>query len=287
MLHLPVWTIAIFGYYGNSGQQRSWFELVATLTLGSCIAGGVFVLNQIYDIESDRTNKKLFFLAEGIISSRTAWLFVICLNIAALIIGFALSGPVGILATLGILLGIFYSAPPVALKNRAWPAVCTNAVGHGTLIYLIGHCAAGTSWLTGLIQSLPYFFAVGAVYIGTTAPDVDGDRKTGKRTIAVAYGEKATLYFAISLYCLAVMAGLLLTDIPFLIASLAAGPFYFWAVIVGSTKRIFMAIKISVVTLSLVACYFFPPYLPFLIILIIATRAYHKWRFNLDYPAIK
>ena len=287
MLHLPVWTIAILGYYGTGPDHPGWGRLVLVLVLGTLLAGAVFVLNQIYDIESDRINNKLFFLAEGIISVRMAWLIVICLNIISLIIGFALSIKVGIVSVLIVLLGIFYSAPPAALKNRAWPAIFTNAIGHGSLIYLLGHVAAGGRWLPGVFKSLPYFIAVAAVYIGTTGPDLKGDKISGKQTIAVIYGEKATALIAFSFYLLALGAGFWQSDIPFLIAALAAGPFYVWGSFAGGTGRVFMAIKISVITLSLVAGFFFPPYLPFLIILIAVTRIYHKQKFGLAYPTIK
>jgi len=287
MLHLPVWTIVILGYYSHQPADPGWLKIPALMLLGSGLFGAVFLINQIYDIESDRINNKLHFLPKDYVKVKIAWLMTVLLNIVSLILAFLISPRVGFVSLIIIILGVLYSIPPIALKNRAWPAALANGLGHGTLVYIIGYCAGGGSVIAGLIKSIPYFMAVAAVYIGTTLPDIDGDKRTGKHTIGVRFGKNKTQAIILICYLLALLAGFAVKDTPFLIASLAVAPFYIWSAYSRSIKATVLAVKMSIISLSLAASYFFPLYLVFLILLIFATRAYYRYRFNMDYPSIK
>jgi 4-hydroxybenzoate polyprenyltransferase len=284
MLHLPVWTIAILGFYRASSTNSG---LLPVLFLGSGLAGAVFILNQIYDIESDRLNDKIFFLPRQIIKLGSAWLMVIVLNMVSIILAFYISLSVGVVALVIIMLGVFYSVPPLSLKNKTWWAVIANGIGHGTLVFLLGFCAAGGSFLPGIIKSLPYFFSVAAVYIGTTLPDIEGDKQTSKLTLGSVYSEKRAKHTMMAFYILSLISGFALNDTPFLIAAIVAAPFYIWSIFAAKIKPAVMAIKISIISLSLAAGYFEPSYIIFLVFLIVLTRVYYKFRFNLVYPSIK
>jgi len=287
MLHLPIWTILILAFYRAQNQTSSIFLLPAVLLLGTAVFGAVFILNQIYDIESDRLNNKLFFLPREIISVGVAWIMAVALNVVSVLIGFYLSFTVGFVILLIIVLGILYSVPPIALKNKAWSAAIANGLGHGTFVFILGYCAGNGSFITGIIKSIPYFMAVTAVYIGTTLPDVKGDRETGKLTIGVVYGERRAKHIILGFYIVAVLTGLLFNDTPFVIASLLTAPFYLWAVFSPETKITVLAVKVSIITLALAAGYFYPVYIIFLIGLIYGTRIYYKQRFDIEYPSIK
>jgi 4-hydroxybenzoate polyprenyltransferase len=286
MLHLPVWTILILGYYsGSFGQNHRW-ELLSALLIGTGLFGAVFMINQIYDIESDRINNKLHFLPRGYIKVPVAWAMTVGLNVISLIGAFAMSIRVGLIVAMVVILGVLYSAPPLVLKDRAWSATIANGLGHGTLVYLLGFCAAGGDIVAGITKSLPYFFAVAAVYIGTTLPDIDGDKHTGKLTIGVRCGQNLTIYIIMIIYVLAAISGFMVSDRLFLFAALAASPFYFWALFARSIKAVVLAVKVSIITLTLAAIYQAPLYLLFLVVLIFATRAYYKARFDMAYPSI-
>lgn len=286
MLHLPVWTVLLLGYYSYDYSHGNKWNLLLALVLGTALFGGVFLINQIYDIESDRINNKLHFLPRGIIKVSVAWLMTILLNLVSLIGGFVISFKIGLVISAVVLLGILYSVPPIALKNRPWSAAIANGLGHGTLVYLIGYCTAGGGLFTGAIKSLPYFFAVAAVYIGTTLPDIDGDRLTGKRTIGVDLGERTSIYIVILCYLIALVFGIIVSDKPFLYAALAAGLFYMYALLKRSIKPVVLALKVSILTLTLAAGYMMPLYILSVIILVFLTRAYYKARFNMEYPSI-
>jgi geranylgeranylglycerol-phosphate geranylgeranyltransferase len=285
MLQIPVWTITILGYYRFSDSAG--IVLPLALVIGTGLASGVFLINQIYDIESDRINQKIHFLPKGFVKISTAWVMAIFLYLISLILAFYLSISVGFLALIIALSGIFYSVPPIALKNRSYTAVLTNAFGHGSLIFAFGYSVAGGEIFQGFYRSLPYFFAVGAVYIGTTLPDIEGDKKTGKITFGVIYGEKKGNLFILLCYFISLIAGLIVWDVPFLVAALVVSPFYIWLALTGKIKTTVLTVKLSIVSLSLAAAYFYPVYIVFLVVLILSMRAYYRHRFCFTYPSLK
>ncbi len=286
MLIIPVWTILLLGFYhSGSGLPYSlrmfWIAFAAT-----GLSGAVFILNQIFDIESDRANNKVYFLPKGYVKIGAAWMLYAVLNIVSLSIAFAISTTAGFFGLAILALGAAYSTPPFVIKDRPWPGFIANAFGHGTLVYLLGYCSLGGDLKSGLLKSLPYFLSVAAVYIGTTLADIEGDKLTGKRTLAVAMGINRSIYFLTVCYFLSLAAAIIIEDIPFLWAALAVCPFYIWAVAVKSLKSSMIALKLSIVTLSLVSAYFYPCYFIFLLAVILLTRIYYRKRFGMDYPAI-
>jgi 4-hydroxybenzoate polyprenyltransferase len=285
-LHLPVWTILLLGYASQISIGHHSPELLLALICATGLFGGVFLINQIYDIESDRLNDKVYFLPRGIISLKTAWIMTLTINIVSLVIAFIISISVGIISILLVILGIFYSAPPFAFKGKPWAGALANGLGHGTFVYMLGYSAAGGGLLLGGLRSLPYFLAVASVYIGTTLPDMDGDKNTDKITLSVKFGVKKTILFMFISYLLALVAALLVGDIIFWIAAGIVAPLYFYAFAMRTTKAAFLAVKISVASLSLAAAYLYPLYLVFLALFIFATRVYYKKRFGLVYPSL-
>lgn len=286
MLIIPVWTVLLLGFYhSGNGLPFTWKMLwVALASTG--LAGAVFVLNQIFDIESDRINDKVYFLPKGYVKVGAAWIIYIILNIISLSIAFFVSAIAGFVGLAILLLGALYSVPPFIIKDRPWPGFVSNAFGHGTLVYLLGYCSLGGDLNQGLVKSLPYFLSVAAVYVGTTLADIEGDKASGKRTLAVIWGINRSVYFLIACYAVSISAAIYLKDMPFLWAALAVSPFYIWLVITRNIKSAMLALKLSIVSLSLASAYFYPGYCIFLAIVIAITRIYYKNRFGINYPAL-
>jgi 4-hydroxybenzoate polyprenyltransferase len=286
MLIIPVWTVLLLGFYhsGNglpfSGKML-WIALAAT-----GLSGAVFILNQIFDIESDRINDKVYFLPKGYVKIGTAWVMFTALNILSILVSFLISPTVGLIGLSILILGVAYSMPPFVIKDRPWPGFLANAFGHGTLVFLLGYCALGGKLLPGLIKSLPYFLSVSAVYIGTTLADIEGDKRTGKKTLAVIWGMNRSVYFLVGCYFVSLLAAFYVMDKPFLWAALAVAPFYIWTAIAKHIRSALMALKISIVTLSLASAYYYPVYLIFLLALILFTRIYYDKRFGIKYPSL-
>lgn len=279
----PVWTIALLGTI-RSGLTHEmppimWFAFFIHL---SALFGGVYTLNQICDVESDRLNKKLYFLPEGIISIDAAWRFTIALNVFALSVSVIFGWRHLILTAFIVMLGALYSVGKSPWKNQPWLGLISNVVGHGLVVFLFGFvvtaCPMSESWLTGIAYSM----AVGAVYLATTVPDVEGDRSTSKRTPAVQWGERATMIAAAALVVVAICIAALIGDRYLAVAGLVALPFF----VVASVRSSYAAsaAKAAVGALSIAAAIAYPAYLILLVSGFVGTRLFFRWRFGISYP---
>ncbi len=282
----PVWTILLLGHR-RSAQLTGESHLPAlAVLLVTFLVGGVYVLNQICDMESDKLNKKLLFLAQGHISKRSALVEMTVLNVLSIVPAFLISLQLGLLFVLGALFGLAYSAPPLALKNKPLGGLVTNALAHGSLVFLIGWSMNRSLSAESALFSLPYLLAVAAVYLNTTIPDIQGDEATGKITFAVRWGKGRTMALSTFLVAFAMILSLVVNDIPFFMASALTLPFFAFAAIDRRERAVVVSTKVSILLLSIAAGVFYPWYFPILILGFVATRLYYRARFNMDYPSL-
>lgn len=307
-LLVPVWTIFFLGLITGDGYARIGGLLTKSSILSSVawwglagfslIVASIYVVNQIVDIESDRINHKLFLLPHGFISVRTAWvLSILCMG-AGLTIGiFIIGNPaIAVIFIASILLGFLYNLPPIQLKNSALGGILANALGHGMLTYLAGWCIArgnepfNAAILTaGLISGLAPTLANAAVYLATTIPDAEGDRKTGKKTFCVAYGEKKTA-IAAALFCVGtVVTSFFMPYNKWVMTVPSAISLLIFMLFAVSTTRehSFQAFKWPVILLSVFVALFIPEYAVLILLTFFGSKAYYKWRFNFNYPTLK
>jgi 4-hydroxybenzoate polyprenyltransferase len=282
----PVWTILLLGHRRSAVLSGGSHLPGLAVLLVTFLVGAVYVLNQVCDIESDRLNNKLFFLAQGLISKRSALVEMIVLNLAAIIPAFLISLQLGLLFVLGALFGFLYSVRPFALKNKPIGGLITNALAHGSLAFLIGWSMNRSLSAESLIFSLPYFLAVAAVYLNTTVPDLEGDRATGKITFAVRWGRQKTTVLSFLLVISAVVLSLVTGDTPFLVASALSLPFFLFAGFNRKERAVALSTKASILFLSVAAGFFYPWYFVILILGFAATRLYYRARFAMNYPAL-
>jgi len=297
----PVWTIVILGARaadvreGGSPITSLGFsaiptDLVLLLLFSTLLYGGVYTLNQVFDIESDKQNKKLFFLAEGMISVKSAIVLTVILDLVAVIGAFTLGLWVGLLFSFIVVLGILYSHPRTNFKGQPSHGYWSNAVGHGIVPFMIGWAAFGDIGLEAALKAVPYMFGVGAIYLNTTLPDRDGDRAVGKITHGVRWGIKKTMQASVFLVVLSIITAQMAGDFAYLLASLISLPFFVMAAAASKKEampRIILSTKIAIIVLSLSASIYLPYYLAVLIIGFNLSRVYYKSRFGLDYPSIR
>ena len=218
----PVWVV-----YG-AGAVIAGSHPGIDLLFVSLIVAGVYIHNQIADIESDRANDKLFLLADGFVSRRAAWTLAIAYWIIALAWA-ALHVPRFWLYLSAFLLGFAYNAGvPSPWKGRPWLGLLANAAAHATITFVAGYVAAGGDFADGLVSSLPYATAVSAVYLGTTIMDHVGDAAVGKQTFAVRYGARATSWVISTLIVASVLLAGVLGDWWMAAASVCARPVAGW-----------------------------------------------------------
>ncbi|KYC50136.1 MAG: 1,4-dihydroxy-2-naphthoate octaprenyltransferase [Candidatus Methanofastidiosum methylothiophilum] len=178
------------------------------------------ISNEYYDYETDRINKNYSqftggsrMLVDGKITfietkiAIAGALFII--SIFGLILAYMTSFYAILILLIGLILGLSYTVPPIKLSYRGLGEIDVG-ITHSFYIVLAGFLlqspAIGTTfpWLI----SIPLFFAVFGAIILAGFPDLDADKKVGKKTLTVLLGQKrATLLSIVSIICSILSSG--------------------------------------------------------------------------------
>lgn len=95
---------------------------------------------------------------------------------------------------IAIVLGYFYSMPPLRLERRGWGELDNAFLG--TLMFFSRYLPqVGTLSLTAAIWSAPIFLTIMINLIGVHWSDRKADEAVGKRTLIVRLGERSLLLF--------------------------------------------------------------------------------------------
>jgi 4-hydroxybenzoate polyprenyltransferase len=292
MLFFPGWSTMLAGYFIESKSE--WFpittgsgdliSIIQLMTGFALIMGSSFVLNQLRDIESDKKNRKLFIIADGIVSVKSAWRLVYLLTAAALLFGFFIGVEIGVLFLIFFTLtGIFYNFGPLALKDKPWGSLFANAL-MGWLAFAVGWSARHDPGFRLLIDSLPYLFFNTSLYLFTLLPDREGDEHSRKHTLAVLQGSARVINAALVLYFIGLLSGVFFDDKQALVFYLLSLPFYLVTLGRKNTENTIRTTKYAILFFALSVCLRWPLYFPVMAAGFFGTKLYFKYRFDYDYP---
>ncbi len=262
--------------------------IICTLLMYSLLMGSVYVINQIVDIDTDRLNKKLFILPDGIISKQNAMIYVIMLTVISLSgimimpqATFVMKG----LFILSFILGVMYSVKPFCLKRRPFVDLIDNVIGYGMIAVIIGFESTGYSFKIEYVQKLlPYIFSMGAIFINTTLMDYEGDKAVNARTTGVFLGYKKASLLSSILMGFAIISAFNSGDKIMIICSIYSLPFFIYNAVKRSKKIIDMSVNLTAPILTVFLSICFPYFLVLNIIVLISMKIYYRKRFNIKYP---
>ncbi len=290
MLHLPVWSIYLVSLHYHLRLSGESFRLSDIGMLGclTLITAGAYFVNQIYDLETDRINNKLGFIDSDkltVAQLTIAWL--IC-SLFALATGPFWSIFITFIFGQLVLLGWLYSVPPARLKDRPFGGLFANAYSFGFLIpfTVMPEMTQHNAGLLGWDNPFYFFFAVAGIHMFTTLPDRDGDRATGKKTIAVIWPAWLVRLSGTLLLLLASWFAWRSGHGWLVYVALMSAIVGFGAFIAAHPRFDLVATKLPILLLTAVAAWWFPGYLLFLVVLFAVTRLYYRKRFNLVYPRL-
>ncbi|MBN1155450.1 UbiA family prenyltransferase [candidate division KSB1 bacterium] len=259
-------------------------DSLVTAFLVTLLLGSSFILNQLADIETDRVNDKLFIIARGHISRKTAIVEAIILLSIAVVFAFFVNYLLGwMFIVTYIITGIFYNFKPFAWKNKPILGVIANFLG-GVSVASTGWVAAGSTTCRFLLYSLPYAFGLVAVYFLTTLADIKGDDAARKLTFGVRYGFRTSIRWALIFEMLAMGFALWTGDYIILIPTCMAFPLFVMIVLTENLNLALLTVKLSVLFTTLAVCMVYPYYLLVIIVLYYFSKWYYKRRFNIQYP---
>lgn len=289
ILLIPAWTMLLVGYHRAQGDISVRLALPGKFWLAmliySGLMGAVYIVNQIFDVETDRLNKKLFLVADGYVNKKTIIVEAIVLFLGAIVVGFwKFSVEFGIIITLSGILGLLYSVPPFKFKAKPFLDMMANGFGYGMLAFAAGWSSANASASKMWLSSLPYVLAVCAIYLNTTIPDYVSDKETKNITTGVFIGPGATRWLALVLMLSSLAISLYLKDYLCLIAAGAAFSLLLMAAVSGSMKWTMLSYQAGSLMLVILTGIIFPIYIPILALTFFVLKFYHKWRFDMDYP---
>jgi len=294
ILFFPGWSTMLAGYfivYNHSifsplifSSEIGYFRIILLMLSYGMLMGSVFVLNQLCDVESDHQNKKLFFIAEGMISPRNALMEVVilaCLSVGA---GFFLAPAVGAAYILFfILAGLLYNYSPFRLKDRPWGSLAANAL-MGGLAFMIGWLAVQPLGTVIFLDIIPYLCFNTALYFFTTFPDIEGDRAAGKRTLTVIFGHRRIIVVSFTVYLAGAISALILNDAQAGFFYLLSLPLFVKTIRTGEIAASIRATKFGILFFALSVCLKWPVYFAVMVTGFFGTRIYFKHRFGMSYP---
>ncbi len=300
VLFYPVWTVFLAGVLSVQGASQGYgwpqFKLRApdgdwgnfwwALVSYSLLMGTVFILNQLTDIGSDKQNSKLFLIADGHISTKTAvWEGFIILVLSLLISVKTSVWFVSVWFFSLLILGVAYSLPPFLWKDRPIEGLMANLFG-GLLTFFAGWLSIGNPSGAMVFRSLPYSFAVGSVYFLTTILDADGDLHSHKITFAVRYGKQATIRMAILFDSIAVILGFLARDWIIFIPALVSYFLFVFLIFKSDDLWLNRMTRLPILLLTLMVAFYFPIYFIGIFGIFFFSKWYYHVRFGLDYPSL-
>lgn len=251
------------------------------------IVASSFVINQIFDVESDRLNEKNFLLASGLVSRARAAVLCAVLSLAALIIAFGSQSPVRELGIAGLALGYAYSMPPLRLKGRPIADMLANGLGFGLLGYAFGRLSVLPYENALLLEAAPYTLAMCAIFLLTTICDEAGDRTAGDRTACVAMGRERVARAALVMLAAAAIAGMLMGAAIPVLAAAASLPAFIAVAVQPSFEMSVLASQFAGRAFFGVVCVAAPQLAVLGALAYWLSKAYYARRLGLDYPRIE
>jgi geranylgeranylglycerol-phosphate geranylgeranyltransferase len=197
--------LCIPGFLLSVGKQEDFFVYIYTIVslplISLLIATGMYILNDLVDIDLDKANLKSRPLASGIVSKKQAWFFIISTNSAAILLSFVIFDlPRIIIIVSMIAIGIMYSAPKVALMSKFLLKTLSIAIFY-MLCALLGlmssFCMAYTSTNMGMPIHAVIMLGL-MIFISSTINDlgdIKGDKAAGRRTLPIVLGANGTIDF--------------------------------------------------------------------------------------------
>jgi geranylgeranylglycerol-phosphate geranylgeranyltransferase len=171
---------------------------------------GMYVLNDLMDADLDRLNEKKRPIPVGQVSETQAWIFIILTNGIGLSMALLTFNTDSIIIALVIaLIGLMYSIPKLALKDRFVIKTLSIAIAM-ILCTMLGSTV--NNWNTNYVSDDNNHFdrlsisIYAASMLGTmifvTSPlndlgDVIGDKAAGRRTIPIVIGRENTVKLSI------------------------------------------------------------------------------------------
>jgi geranylgeranylglycerol-phosphate geranylgeranyltransferase len=200
----------IFGELLALGQLPSITAMVLGFLSVFCISAAALILNDYFDIDSDRINAPERPLPAGLVTERDIVLLFVAVTIFGFISASMISVEAFVVVVLVWVLGFLYNW---RLKKSGFLGnliVCVSV----SMTFILGGIAVNKPF-----ETVVWFFALWVMRIdlgeeiAADAMDMEGDRRAGSRSLALVYGPQNALKISGAIFLFVVAA----SSIPFLL----------------------------------------------------------------------
>lgn len=283
---IPAWSFYLLGAArGAQNDPLTWGvpSPAAALSL-TAIMVTAYLLNQIFDRESDEKNGKCLFLARGIVSVRVLVLIAVAAFLVASRAYHRVDGFLKAPLIAALVLSFAYSLPPLRLCARPFFDLLANAVGYGGIAFVLGFGGSSPDFPAAARAAMPYVLLVAATFLHTTILDAEGDRATGKKSTTVLIGTDASRAAAAALHICAFALALRAGEPTAAIVTGASLPVTLHPVWRRTPSSSSVVVQANTLVVALAAAVFWPTLLVVAVPLVLLSRFYHRRRFGITYP---
>lgn len=175
---------------------------IGTLMAGPLLVGFSQVWNDWCDRDVDAINQPERLIPSGKATRNQVFAIITILGATAMAVALFLGPPVALVALIGILIALAYSAEPIRLKKNGWLGNLAIGLTYETCAWVAGHFtfdpqlqSAGAA--QSMILALIYGLGVTGTMIINDFKSVAGDRQMGIRSIPAMYGESTAAKVAV------------------------------------------------------------------------------------------
>ncbi len=150
----------------------------------------------------DAINQPERLIPSGKATRNQVFAIIAILGTAAMAVALFLGPPVAVVAFIGILIALAYSAEPIRLKKNGWLGNLAIGLTYETCAWIAGHFTFDPQLQSaGAMQSVTLALIYGLGVTGTMIindfKSVTGDRQMGIRSIPATYGESTAAKIAV------------------------------------------------------------------------------------------
>jgi geranylgeranylglycerol-phosphate geranylgeranyltransferase len=210
-------------------------QIIAGFSCGFFISASALVLNDYFDLESDRINAPHRPLPSGVVSKTEIIYLTIFTTLLGLYSALVLGIPVLIIGIIFWIIGVLYN----------WKLKRTGLLGNimvassVAITFIIGGIAVGNPWnVTVCSFGLMAFLVDLGEEISADAMDLEGDKLQNSKSIAIVWGRKVALKVSSLLFGLVI----LVSFFPLIFGNL--GNVYLLAMVIIDVNIIYFVYKL-------------------------------------------
>lgn len=246
------------------------------------------LMNNLWDVDSDRKNTKIPWFTSGSMSIRQGSFYLIFLIVAGFA-GLIFSGQwetIIPLIFLVFVVNVLYNVPPFSYKDKGWGSISISAL-YGITFWLIGTGYSSDIAALTLDEMLGYILAYTSVSLVAMMMDLKGDNQSAKKTFAVLFGKRKTSWISVSLVIAAIILAIIKRDFVLGVPSILTLPLFILNTRKQASRKILLlTARVPVVLLSVsVAIVYAPIYLAIIPVYFFLSKWYHSKRFDMNYPS--